>query len=102
MNTVMHSLLPAVMMIIIAMGCGGGERASPREATGTVYKQEMSSYQYGSHVLVNDTGAVIYALSSAAVDLDVHAGKGVTVRGDLLPGYPVDGGPPHLHVLSVR
>jgi len=69
---------------------------------GIVKKQGMTSYMYGTHVLVNENGRTLHALKSDRINLDSYVGKKVTVSGELVPGYPVENGPNYLHVGSVR
>lgn len=56
---------------------------------------------YGTHILVNDTGKTLYALKSANINLDKYIDKKVTVNGDLIAGYPVEGGPDYLNVQAI-
>ena len=71
-------------------------------ASGILKKQGITSYMYGTHVLVNETGRTLYSLKSGRVDLEAYIGKKVTVRGKLINGYPVDNGPNYLEVSSIR
>jgi hypothetical protein len=77
----------------------GGER----RAEGVIQPQGLSTYMYGTHVLVDAQGHTLYALRGAdAALLDRHVGERVRVLGTLVPGYPVDGGPVLLHVTRVE
>ena len=71
-------------------------------STGIIKKQGMTSYMYGTHVLVNENGRTLYALKSDRIGLDLYVGKKVVVSGELIPGYPVENGPNYLNVGSVR
>ena len=79
---------------------GAETSAEKVTASGTIKKQGVTSYMYGTHVLVNETGKTLYALKSHRVDLDVYVGKRVTVCGELVDGYPIDNGPSYLDVSS--
>lgn len=68
------------------------------EASGTLERLEMSTWMYGTHILVERDGEVLYALKSETADLASYEGKKVRVAGILVPGYPVDGGPEYLQV----
>ncbi len=73
-------------------------------ATGVLEELESTSFQYGTHALVDgDTEELVYALTSESVPLEVYAGKLVTIHGTLVPGYDdgVDGGPPLVEVARV-
>jgi hypothetical protein len=62
----------------------------------------MTTYLYGTHRLVNESGKTIFALKSDTIGLDNYIDKKVTITGDLVPGYPVDGGPEYLQVKSIQ
>ena len=87
---------------LLPEGCDtGGEVV----ATAVIEKAEATSYQYGTHALVDgDTGETIYALTSESVDLDAYEGELVTIYGTYVPGYEngLDGGPPLVEVDRVE
>ena len=70
-------------------------------ASGTVRRRGFTSYMYGTHLLVDRRGHTLYALKSDSIRLDRYIGKEVTVSGKLVEGYPLEGGPPFLNVVSV-
>jgi hypothetical protein len=57
---------------------------------------------YGTHVLKDDNEKTLYALKSDNIKLDVFVDLYVTVKGDLISGYPVDGGPDYLNVKAIE
>ncbi|MBN2727614.1 MAG: hypothetical protein JXR53_00150 [Bacteroidales bacterium] len=65
------------------------------EVSGVLQQQGITTYQYGTHICGG------YALRSNTIDLDVYVGQYVTVKGEKVPGYPVDGGPDYLEVEEV-
>lgn len=69
---------------------------------GIIKKQGMTSYMYGTHVLVNENGRTLYALKSDRINLDPYVGRKVTVSGESIKGYPVENGPNYLNVESLR
>lgn len=73
---------------------------SMSEYTGLLQNQGMTSYQYGTHTL--ETKESFYALKSETVKLDNYIGKTVTLTAVIVDGYPVDGGPKYLNVISVK
>ncbi len=82
------------------------EEPDPDEvaATGVLEELETTSFQYGTHALIDDdTEEPVYALTSESVPLEVYAGKLVTIHGALVPGYEdgLDGGPPLVEVARV-
>lgn len=73
-------------------------------AEGTVQKQGITTYQYGTHVLIDESGDLLFALQSDTVALDDYAGKRVTLHGVRVPGYQngaVEGGPDLLEVTRI-
>ena len=74
-------------------------------ATGTIEEAGVTTYMYGTHVIVDEQTGTFYALGSDVVDLDIYAGQRVTVYGALVPGYEygqVEGGPPLVDVAWVE
>jgi hypothetical protein len=98
--------LVVILMLAMVLPCAGfgAGSDSPGEitASGTVRKQGISTYMYGTHVLLDDNGKTLYALRSDSVDLDRYIGRKVTVKGDLVKGYPVDFGPRYLNVKYIE
>ena len=70
------------------------------EIEGKIEVIGMTSWQYGTHTLSNDKD--FYALRSKAVKLEQYEGKNVKIIADKIEGYPVDGGPEFLEVLSIK
>ena len=70
--------------------------ANNLEISGTIQKQGVTTYQYGTHTISG------YALRSSAVNLDDYINQYVTVVGYKIDGYPVDGGPDFIEVLRVK
>lgn len=93
-----------VLVIVLPFASFGASSASPGEITisGTIKKQGITTYMYGTHVLLDDNGKTLYALRSESVDLDRFIGRKVAVKGGLVKGYPVDFGPRYLDVKSIE
>ena len=70
------------------------------EAEGKIEAIGMTSWQYGTHTLTNDEN--FYALRSKTVNLQQYEGKTVKIIAEKVEGYPVDGGPEFLEVLSIK
>ncbi|MFV8225472.1 hypothetical protein [Christiangramia aquimixticola] len=66
---------------------------------GTIQKSEVTTYQYGTHVLITSENR--YALKSETLDLNDYIEKTITIKAEKIPGYPVDGGPEYLNVLKI-
>jgi hypothetical protein len=69
---------------------------------GTLERQGITTYQYGTHVLLDKDGKTLYALKSESLQLDLYIGKKVELKGKLVEDYPVDGGPYYLEVVRVK
>jgi hypothetical protein len=78
------------------------ERYLMTEKKGFIKTSGITSFNYGSHVLVSETGDIIYALESHLIDLSEHTKGEMRITGKLNPDYPVDGGPELIMVSEVR
>lgn len=67
--------------------------------TGKVTRIEMSTFQYGSHMI--ETKDKSYALSTTEVQLKDYENKFVTIKGEKVKGYPLEGGPELIRVSEV-
>ena len=89
--------------------------------SGVISKPELTFYQYGTHILTladsaftdstfidstftNSTfrDSTFFALKSDNINLDQYIGKKVTVSGNKIQGYPVDGGPEYINVTEIK
>jgi hypothetical protein len=87
--------------VMLPAGAAFGAGAE-RTATGTIAKPGITAFMYGTHLLQDERGKTLYALKSTTINLDAYVGKKVTVSGELIPGYPLEGGPEYLNALSVH
>jgi len=94
------SITTAVTLILITATCNKSQMDNSLEVTGTIEAIQMTSWQYGTHTISNDT--IFYALRSEKSNLEPFEGKTVTITAVKIEGYPVDGGPEFLEVTSVR
>ena len=86
------------ILTILFFSCSKGK--TEIELTGLLKKQGATTYQYGTHTLtVNST---LYALTSKTLNLDTYINQSVTITGDKVNGYPVDGGPEYIDVKSIK
>ena len=98
----MKKTLILLMLGFAIAGCG---TMKEKNTTGTVQligkieKLEMSTFQYGTHVLKQ--GEKIFALRSTKVQLDAYVNKEVTIKGIKVEGYPVENGPDFIDVQEV-
>lgn len=70
------------------------------KATGMLEKQGITTYQYGTHVL--KTNDRVYALQSSDITLDSFTNDIVTIWGEKIEGYPIEGGPVYLEVHTIK
>ena len=105
----MHAKRFFIIIILVfstVVACGAVDYASENDmvtATGTVQRSGFTTYMYGTHVLKDDNDKTLYALKSDTINLDDYVNiKNITVKGSLIRGYPVDGGPDYLMVIEVE
>ena len=83
-------------------GCATTTPEGSQTATGRLEEAGITTFQYGTHLLVSPDGeSLLWALKSGGPDLDAWTGKMVTVTGVVVPGYPVENGPPYLEVTGI-
>jgi len=95
------SISAAVFLIILTATCNSTSgNNNSMEVTGTIEAIQMTSWQYGTHTISNDS--TFYALRSDKADLGQFEGQTVTIKASKIEGYPVDGGPEFLEVEEVQ
>lgn len=95
------SISAAISLIMLTATCNStSENENSIEVTGTIEAIQMTSWQYGTHTISNDTS--FYALRSEKEDLSRYEGETVTIKASKIEGYPVDGGPEYLEVQEVK
>lgn len=87
-------------ILLFTFSCKNNIPSSEMEITGTIQQQGITSYQYGSHTISNEE--TFYALTSERVNLNNYLNQKVTIVAERIEGYPVDGGPVYLKVLTVK
>jgi hypothetical protein len=92
------------VVIVLPVASFGADSSKPGEvtATGTIQKQGITTYMYGTHVLLDDNGRTLYALRSDNIDLNKYINRKVIIRGYLVNGYPIDFGPHYLNVKFIE
>jgi hypothetical protein len=92
-----------IMMLFSSLGCKKDSVTINIDSNGTIQKQGITTYQYGTHVLIDNTGKTTYALGSDDVDLDKFINKKINrICGRKVKGYPVDGGPDYIVVSNIK
>lgn len=106
----MPSILRCLLSLFLLVSVVGCTTDNPRRRAddltitleGRIEPLQMTSWQYGSHILVNPSTGQRYALRSNTVDLDRYVDEDeVKLSGYFIDGYPVDGGPPFFQVTGV-
>lgn len=98
--------LTALILVLFTATCNNQttnktmETKDALEVEGELEAIGMTSWQYGTHTLTNDE--TYFALRSEKIDLKKYEGKVVSLRARKVEGYPVDGGPDLLEVLSIK
>lgn len=92
-------LIIGIIICLVTISCN--ENASTAdgdsiEITGTILKQGITTYQYGTHTIAG------VALRSSAISLDDYVNQNVTVVGFKIDGYPIEGGPDFIEVESIK
>lgn len=88
---------------MVATGCKKTAEGTPTGSITVIGKLEVqgaTTYQYGTHTIKNIDQ--FYTLKSSTIRLDDYAGKSVTLTGNSVSGYPLEGGPELLNVVSIK
>jgi len=96
-----YSFLLFAFMLSFLSSCSIFDSNDSAVATGALHKIEVSTWMYGTHTLDDASGRHLYALTSSNIDLNAYENKQVEVWGNLVEGYPVDGGPQYLNVTNI-
>jgi ABC-type metal ion transport system substrate-binding protein len=92
-------IIISLSLLICTSGCKK-EKSEQIEVTGTVKIRGITTYQYGTHTISNNSA--YYALKSDIYNLDDYVNQNVTVIGETITGYPLSGGPYYLNVIEVK
>lgn len=97
----MKQILILLMLGFVAAGCSTTKQnntAGAVELSGKLEEMGMTTFQYGSHILVSS--GKIYALKSN-LDLTKFLNKEVKIKGSKVAGYPIENGPDLIDVTSI-
>ena len=96
----------ALLLTVSLFSCSKDDTAEvaketyPFEFKGFLKKLEATTFMYGTHIITNEGKS--YALKSSNINLDTYVNKTVTVKGNKINLYPVDGGPEYVDVKEVE
>ena len=89
------------LCLLFGVSCENSTGEEGISSEGIIKVSEVTSYQYGSHILVDENGITLFAIKNSDKVLN-YIGKKVTVRGHLIRGYAVDGGPEYLMISEIE
>ena len=101
----MKKLVLMGLFLIILASCSSStvENNNLITKNGILTKIEMSTWMYGSYILSDESGKPIVALKeNENIEFEKYNWKKVEVKGELIEGYPLDGGPEYLSVKSIK
>lgn len=94
-------VLASITLFILTGTCNNqNSNSASMEITGIIEPIGMSTWQYGSHTISNDT--LFYALGSQKINLKNYEGKSVTIQGNKVEGYPIENGPVFIEVTGIK
>ena len=99
-NPIKDNILKGVLvplLLFLLMSCS--QTVYQVSLEGTLITPGLTSYQYGSHQLISIDS--LYALRSSSLDLRKYETKEVIILGQLVNGYPLEGGPALIEVNKV-
>ncbi len=99
----MKTIIFALIFFSIVISCDTGTNADTSVvAEGRINEIATSGWMYGTHVLTDSRGNIIYALRSTGHDLNDYVNKKVRISGYKVDGYPVDDGPVLVEVTTIK
>ena len=96
MNVLKPLFIGAIICLAVISCNNAPNNSNNVEITGTIQKQGITIYQYGTHTISG------YALRSSSITLDDYVNQMVTIVGQKIEGYPVDGGPEYIDVKNIK
>lgn len=88
-------------IIAVTLSCNKDTEFWPTQSRGIIKEQGNTTYQYGTHVLTDDTGQVVFVLTSDKKKLDNYLDKKVEVKGYLKKDLKLKG-PDWMEVTKVK
>ncbi|MES2276795.1 MAG: hypothetical protein V4592_12285 [Bacteroidota bacterium] len=101
----MRALICILLLSVLISGCKksgsvGVTTGGTVTVMGIIQPQGATTYMYGTHTIKNIDQ--YFALRSSTITLDDYKGKSVILTGNKVAGYPVDGGPDYLDVMTIK
>ncbi len=88
------------LIVIFCLNSCKKEKTQQFEVTGIIQIRGVATYQYGTHTISNNSA--FYALKSDNYKLDNYVNQTITIIGETISGYPLNGGPYFLNVIEVK
>ena len=82
-------ILPLFFYLFFCISCS--EKLNTIQITGTLEPIGLTSFQYGSHILIREDS--LFAIQSSEIDLAEYEFKTVIITGYEVEGYPIENGP---------
>ena len=92
---IVSQIILLISLTLILYGCN-----KRNEFSGTLKIQGVTYYQYGTHTITNN--GTTYTLQSNSINLDDYADQYVTIVGERVNGYPIEGGPDLFEVTAIE
>jgi hypothetical protein len=98
----MKRILVLSSIVAIMSSCSSIKQGANNDVvtlTGQVTEMGMTTFQYGTHLVKAKDKT--YALKSSKLNLDKYLDKPVTLKGQKVAGYPLEGGPELIEVSEI-
>ena len=89
------------LSLLVSLSCSLSESQYDIETEGVIEELGASYWMYGTHVLKQDD-QILYALRSSDIELELYEESTVIILGNLIEGYPLEGGPPYVDVKKIK
>ncbi len=100
----MKKILMLMLVIVALSSCGSIMNAADNgktiTLTGRVEKLGLTPFRYGSHSI--KMRGQVYSIKSSSINLDNYLDRQVIIKGNKVPGYPLEGGPELIEVTDIK
>lgn len=89
-----------ILLFALITSCSKDTSTPQIRFKGTIGVQGFTTFQYGTHLISNQK--TFYTLKSQTINLNNYLNQTVTISGNFVEGYPIDGGPEFVDVICVQ